>query len=124
MHDVGISRGNGVRGLLPVSRQTINYLAEPSQNACFYWRFAELNAIAVTCRLGPCVAVRRRSSSRANLRDYFVGAEFGAGSECHYFLPAGTFCFNSSNQFTTTLICAGGAVVFSIRNFWPSAVTS
>jgi hypothetical protein len=25
MRDVGISRGNGVRGLLPVSRQTITY---------------------------------------------------------------------------------------------------
>lgn len=42
----------------------------------------------------------------------------------HHFLPVGTFCFNSSNQFTTTLICAGCTVDFSIRNFWPSAVTS
>jgi hypothetical protein len=46
----------------------------------------------------------------------------------HYFLPTGTFCFNSSNQFSTTLICVGAAsdcsTGLSIRKRWPSGETS
>src|ERR1035437_5786039 len=68
--------------------------SQTSSNACFYSRFAGLSAIAVTCRLGPCVALRRRSFSRANLRENFVRSETCAGSERHYFFPVGTFCFN------------------------------
>jgi len=34
-----------------------------------------------------------------------VRPETCASAEGHYFLPEGTFCFNSSNQFSTTLIC-------------------
>jgi hypothetical protein len=45
-----------------------------------------------------------------------------------HFFPVGTFCLNSSNQFSTTLICVGAACAcslgLSIRNRWPSGDTS
>ena len=48
----------------------------------------------------------------------------GRGSD--YF--AGTLRFNSSNQFSTTLICVGaaasGPAALTITNRWPSAVAS
>ena len=43
----------------------------------------------------------------------------------HYFL-IGTLRFSSSNQFITTLICAGAAacsLALSIRKRWPSGLT-
>ena len=58
----------------------------------------------------------------------FVRAETRASREGHFFDPAGTFCFSSSNQFSTTLICVGAAcacsVGLSIRKRWPSGDTS
>src|ERR1700694_5697668 len=67
-------------------------------------------------------------SSRADLRENFVRSETCAGSERHHFFPTGTFCFNSSNQFSTTLICVGAACAcslgLSIRKRWPSGDTS
>ncbi len=58
----------------------------------------------------------------------FIGSEFGARRERHYFFPVGTFCFSSSNQFSTTLICVGAASAcsagLSIRKRSPSGVTS
>src|SRR5579872_1974335 len=40
--------------------------------------------------------------------------------ELHYLLPAGIFCFNSSVQFSTTLISPGFCSAFlSIRKRWP-----
>ena len=48
-------------GLRTVCRQSINYPANPPQNACFCWRFAGLSGFAVICRPEPCGAVRRRS---------------------------------------------------------------
>src|SRR5215470_5851866 len=59
----------------------------------------------------------------ANLREEFVRAETCAGADGHYFFPVGTFCFNSSNQFSTTLICVSDCACsagLSIRNRWPS----
>jgi len=45
----------------------------------------------------------------------------------HYF-PVGTFCFNSSNQLSTMLICVNAAcpcsMGLSIKNRWPSGETS
>src|ERR1700692_3191987 len=67
-------------------------------------------------------------AARADLREDFVGGEFCASSESHHFFPGGTFCFNSSNQFSTTLICVGAASAdsmgLSIRKRWPSGETS
>jgi hypothetical protein len=66
-------------------------------------------------------------AARANLRDDFVRAEFCASSDRHHFFTVGTFCFNSSNQFSTTLICVAAAacsVALTIRNRWPSGDTS
>jgi hypothetical protein len=44
------------------------------------------------------------------------------------YFPTGTRRFNSSNQFSTTLICVGAAPTdslgFSIRKRWPSGETS
>src|SRR5713101_1793300 len=73
-------------------------------------------------------AVHLSHSARADLRDDLVRAETCASAEGHYFLPEGTFCFNSSNQFSTTLICVGAAgacsLGLSIRKRWPSGDTS
>src|ERR1700747_3445512 len=67
-------------------------------------------------------------SACANWREDFVGTEMGASGERHHFFPTGTFCFNSSNQFSTTLICVGVACAcsldLSIRKRWPSGETS
>src|SRR5207253_877457 len=57
----------------------------------------------------------------------FVGPEFCSSRERHHFFPAGTFCFNSSNQFSTTLICAAACTcsfALTIRKRWPSGDTS
>jgi hypothetical protein len=46
----------------------------------------------------------------------------------NHFVPTGTFCFNSSNQLSTTLIWVGAvpacSVCLSIRKCWPSGETS
>jgi len=106
---------SGLPTILKLSAQT-------NSKGLFYWRFARLNMIAVICRLGPCDALRLRSSSRANLREGFIRADFGASGQ-HHFFPTGTFCFSSSNQFSTTLICVRPAACstgLSIRKRWPS----
>ena len=46
----------------------------------------------------------RADPARTDDRNDFVRTESGSGVHAHYFLLAGTFCFNSSNQFSTTLI--------------------
>ena len=61
----------------------------------------------------------------AKQREHFVGAEFCSGFETHF--PVGTFCFNSSNQFSTTFICVAEeacSAPLSIMNRLPSEVTS
>jgi hypothetical protein len=43
------------------------------------------------------------------------------------FFTLGTFCFSSSNQLSTTLICVlnvACSMSFTIRNLWPSRETS
>ncbi len=61
-------------------------------------------------------------------REDFIRAKKGASRARHHFFPVGTFCFNSSNQFSTTLICVGAAcpdsLGLSIRKRWPSGDTS
>ena len=82
----------------------------------------------VAPELGVVRLIHLSHAARANLRDDFVGAEICASSERHHFFPVGTFCFNSSNQFSTTLICVGAACAcslgLSIRKRWPSGDTS
>ena len=65
-------------------------------------------------------------------RSFTVAARI-VRSRMHYSLltthrPAGTRRFNSSNQFSTTLICVGAEVWdstgLSIRKRWPSGLTS
>jgi hypothetical protein len=77
---------------------------------------------------GACFMLRLVNFShpaRANLGDDFVGAETRAIRNCHHRFPAAEFCFNSSVQFSTTLIssCAC-SLAFKNRNRWLSAVTS
>jgi hypothetical protein len=51
----------------------------------------------------------------------------GQGQKHDYFAPEGTGCFNSSNQFSTTLIWSGNCccpAAFSIKKCWPSGETS
>src|SRR4029077_13227383 len=78
--------------------------------------------------LGIVRFVHLSHPAHADLRDDLVRTETCASAEGHYFLPGGTFCFSSSNQFSTTLICVRAAspcsVGFSIRNRWPSGDTS
>src|SRR5467141_4919408 len=56
------------------------------------------------------------------------GIETNPSNEIIYFAPAGTRRFNSSNQFSTTLICVGvvsaDSLALSIRKRWPSGDTS
>jgi hypothetical protein len=56
------------------------------------------------------------------------GIESEMLNEVLHFVPVGTRRFNSSNQFSTTLICVGAAPVcslgLSIRERWPSGETS
>jgi hypothetical protein len=61
------------------------------------------------------------------------GEDFGrtesrASRDRHFFSPAGTFCFSSSDQLSTTLICVGaanaGSLGFIIKKRWPSRETS
>jgi hypothetical protein len=81
-------------------------------------------------REGVCAAQNEACSNlflpaRANLRDDFIRAETRAGSQRHYLFPAGTFCFKSAVQFSTTLICPGDcSAALTIRNRWPSGDTS
>src|ERR1700690_3819966 len=77
-----------------------------------------------------CVAgfVDHTHAAFAELLDDFVVRDSFANHVWHHFVPAGTFCFNSSNQFCTTTICVGAACVcplgLSIRKRWPSGDTS
>ncbi len=56
------------------------------------------------------------------------GTDSNLLSEPLHFVPVGTRRFNSSNQFSTTLICVGAACAeslgLSIRKRWPSGDTS
>src|SRR6266404_2498739 len=65
-------------------------------------------------------AVHLTHPARADRGENFIWAESSSGRHAHYFFPVGTFCFNSSNQFSTTLICVGAASAdslgLSIRN--------
>ena len=110
--------GKACTGITSGLPTILNLSGQTTQKGLFYWGFAGLSAVVVTCRVAPCVVLRALD---------FVGTETGASSQ-HHFFPVGTFCFNSSNQFSTTLICVGGASVcsvgLSIRNRWPSADTS
>ena len=67
-------------------------------------------------------------SAKYQSRRCSVRPEFCARGERHHFFPVGTFCFSSSNQFSTTLICVGAASAdsmgLSIRKRWPSGDTS
>src|SRR6266699_3353595 len=82
----------------------------------------------VAPELGVMRLIHLSHPARANLRDDFVRAETRTIGERHNFFPIGTFCFNSSNQFSTTLICVGAAsadsLSLSIKNRWPSGETS
>jgi len=99
--------------------------AQTSPRCLFLLKISGLSAIAVICLPEPRVAVRRRSLSRADLREDFVGAEFYGSGERHYLLPAGAFGFKSAVQFSTTLICPGDcSEALSIRKRWPSGDTS
>src|SRR5258708_4593947 len=72
-------------------------------------------------------AIHLAHPARTNRGENFVGAEPSSCFQTHYFSPVGTFCFNSSNQFSTTLICVGDescSMGLSIRNRWPSGDTS
>src|SRR5579863_8089109 len=71
-------------------------------------------------------AIHFSHSTRTDGGENFVWSKFGARDECHYFFPMGTFCFNSSNQFRTTLICVPDfcSVSLIIRNRCPSGATS
>lgn len=114
LHTLTIDRFASVEGTIAIIVEVVADQNKKGHNADFYSRFAGLNTVAVICRLEPCAALRRRSCSRANLREDFVGAEFGASRERHHFFPVGTFCFSSSNQFSTTLICVGAACSSSL----------
>src|ERR1700730_9263161 len=70
--------------------------------------------IVAMSKVGVC-----RLALRCHLRASF-GAEIWSG---HHFLPGGTRRFNSSNQFSTTLICVGvadsaGSLGLSISKRW------
>src|ERR1700682_155266 len=100
---------------------TIHKLSAQTSSQClFLLKISGLSAIAVICLPEPCVAVRRRSLSRADLREDFIGAEFYGSGERHYLVPAGAFGFKSAVQFSTTLICPGDcSEALSIRKRWP-----
>ena len=70
----------------------------------------------------------RADPARTDEREDFIGAGTSASRERPHFFPVGTFWFNSSNQFSTTLICVGAACAcsmgLSIRKRWPSGETS
>lgn len=82
----------------------------------------------VAPELGVMCLINLAHSSCANLRKQFVAAETCHGAKGHYFFPVGTFCFNSSNQFNTTLICVGAvsadSLGLSIKKRLPSGDTS
>src|ERR1700730_16507386 len=69
-------------------------------------------------------AVHLAHPARTNRGKNFVRAESSSRFQAHYFFPVGTFCFSSSNQFSTTLICVGAdcacSTGLSIRKRWPS----
>jgi hypothetical protein len=67
--------------------------------------------------------------SRMALRDSPIGRlafpDFNPDGSRHYLFPAGTFCFNSAVQFSTTLISPGTcSAALSIKKRWPSEETS
>jgi len=98
---------------------------QTTSKALFLLKISGLSAIAVNCLPEPCVALRRRSLSRADLLEDFVGAEFYGSGERDYLVPAGAFGFKSAVQFSTTLICPGDcSEALSIRKRWPSGDTS
>jgi hypothetical protein len=89
-----------------------------------------------TLRAGKFVAGQFPTTLRLLARNYFrlarsgvelVGRRFCAPRWIH-FVPVVTRRFNSSNQFSTTLICIGAACAYSlglsIRRRWPSGETS
>ena len=67
-------------------------------------------------------------SAGASTRSPSGGFEIDLLNELRHFAPVGTRRFNSSNQFSTTLICVGAASAcslgLSIRKRWPSGDTS
>src|SRR5260370_25319240 len=72
----------------------------------------------------PCVAgaIHFSHPARTDSGEDFVRSESSSGLHAHYFFPVGTFRFNSSNQFSTTLICvadAACALSLIITNRWP-----
>src|ERR1700731_1923201 len=114
-------------------------MVQCSQHSRFALKTGQPIGIVYECRgkdfdghmapeLGVVRLVHFPHSACANLRDDFIRAETCASSESHHFFPVGTFCFSSSNQFSTTLICVGAACVcslgLSIRKRWPSGDTS
>ena len=58
----------------------------------------------VAPELGVVRLIHLSHAACANLHAEFIGTETRTRADGHYFFPAGTFCFNSSNQFSTTLI--------------------
>src|SRR5882762_1916083 len=67
----------------------------------------------------------KHNQGKGNLSGKF---ETNPSNEPVHFVPVGTRRFNSSNQFSTTLICVGAAsadsLALSIRKRWPSGDTS
>jgi hypothetical protein len=81
----------------------------------------------VAPELGVMGLVNFAHSTGTNSAGDFIRPELDASRERHLFFPAGTLCFNSSNQLCTTLICVIACVcslAFSIRKRWPSGDTS
>ena len=80
----------------------------------------------------PEVEANRRIDRQwaLSLRQAGLSGRIGSDllNEPLHFVPVGTRRFNSSNQFSTTLICVGADCAcsprLSIRNRWPSVDTS
>ena len=75
--------------------------------------------------LARSLANANRNRGKANLSGKI---ENNSWNDFAHFAPVGKRRFNSSNQFSTTLICLGAACDYSaglrIRNRWPSGDTS
>src|SRR5258708_8643159 len=82
----------------------------------------------IAAEFGVVRLIHLAHPARPDGRDDLVGAESNSRFQTHYFFPVGTFCFNSSSQFSTTLICVGAACSCSmgliIRKRWPSRLMS
>src|ERR1700719_516749 len=88
-------------------------------------RFGENLDRYITPQLCVMGLVNFSHAARTNRASDFIRAELGASGERHHFFPVGTFCFNSSVQFSTTVISAcGSSPAFTKRNRCPSAVMS